>query len=450
MNPNQISLLKNFYIQEATKPDGKRSTLGEYMRFCLDGGIDFVTSKDCVIFDDDNTLLHCVCINNDLKSQANFPIKIMSASYDIVQQVETIMSQANFERFLNEAGLPISEDKKKFMLDWSHNIYNQALQPMDADPYYTQNPRIIPMPNTIIKRDDGIEHAEPPATLSGDHTISVKIISSASTLVESIANAKYGDVLFVDRSISITEPLTIDNAVYLTSNGATISAPVIVNADAVISGFKISVDDPNAGDGRGKALVKANCDNFTLTNCEFTACSKSYNIVNIACAGEVVIEGNTFISTDKSNVHNAIEFSQNTSKKVTDVTIQDNLFKKGCCGNNGISLFQFEDNAIVNIKNNHFELSANAVRLSNYSSSKNIKINCINNVYDEIDSTVPAYIGFLLLQAVDSYNDDFSGITILFKDLIGPGGKHILENGTGLDQVWYTYNTTTEPEVIFS
>lgn len=166
MNSDQIKLLKSAYIVESKKPNGNRSTLGEYMRFCLDGNVDFVTSKDCVIFDDKNNLLHCICINDDARSQADFPVKLMSADYGIVQQIETIMSQSNFEKFLNSDTLPISEEKKNFIINWSRNIRNQALQPIDADPFYTQNARVIPMHNTIIERDDKITHAEDNATLS--------------------------------------------------------------------------------------------------------------------------------------------------------------------------------------------------------------------------------------------------------------------------------------------
>lgn len=168
MTSEQVKMLKDSYMKEAKKPNGKKSTLGEYMRFHLDSSIDFVTSKDCVIFDDENTMLHCICINDDLKSQADFPLKVMTADYSVIHQIETIMSQENFKKFLEEGFISslLSSEKKDFILKWAQNIRNQALQPMDADPFYSQNPQIIPMPTSIIKRDDGIEKATAPAKMN--------------------------------------------------------------------------------------------------------------------------------------------------------------------------------------------------------------------------------------------------------------------------------------------
>ena len=155
MNSSQVNLLKETYMTPSQRADGKPGTMGEYMRFLLDGGIDFTTSKDCVIFDDDNELLHCICINEDMRSQSDYPIKVISSEYAMVQQIEVIMTQENFERFLDEGYIStmISDDKKEFILNWSKRIENQATQPMDPEPAYEDNIIIRPMPATKIEKE---------------------------------------------------------------------------------------------------------------------------------------------------------------------------------------------------------------------------------------------------------------------------------------------------------
>lgn len=156
MTKDQVNLLKQSYMKEAKKPNGDKGTTGEYMKFCLDGGIDMVTSKDLVIFDDEHNLLHCICPNEDFYSQADFPVKIISSQYEMVQELETIMSQKNFEQFLEDGFISnmINDEQKEFIINWSKTIKNQAIQPMEAEPYFNTNPDITPMPTKRIERDD--------------------------------------------------------------------------------------------------------------------------------------------------------------------------------------------------------------------------------------------------------------------------------------------------------
>ena len=79
MKKDQVMFIRDAYLKEAKRPNGTKSTMGEYVRFALDGGIDFVTAKDLVVYDDGNELLHCICVNDNLQSQADFPVKIISS-----------------------------------------------------------------------------------------------------------------------------------------------------------------------------------------------------------------------------------------------------------------------------------------------------------------------------------------------------------------------------------
>ena len=157
MDAKQIQLLKETHMKE-TERNGKTTTLGAYMRFCLDGGIDFITSKDMVIFDDVNNMLHCVAVNEDGRSQADYPVKVISTDYGIVQQVESVYSQKDFEDMLKEGflGEAVSEEKRNTMISWARNIRNQAIQPSRPTPYYTVDATIIPMGNSSMPRIDKV------------------------------------------------------------------------------------------------------------------------------------------------------------------------------------------------------------------------------------------------------------------------------------------------------
>lgn len=143
MTLEQIKMLKESYMTEANRPDGSKSTTGEYMRFITDCNIEFFTSKDMVLMDDTNQAVHCVCYNEDAHSQSAFPVKIITAPYEDIHAVEAIMSQKNFEAFLEKGFFNniegFSVDKKNFMLQWSKSIVNKAQVSPHHIPFYSEN-----------------------------------------------------------------------------------------------------------------------------------------------------------------------------------------------------------------------------------------------------------------------------------------------------------------------
>lgn len=169
MNANQIAILREAYMLEAARPDGRKSTAGEYMRLITDCNLEFVTSKDMVLFDDTNEIVHCVCVNEDMVGQADFPVKIISAPYEDIHSVETVMSRDNFKKFLNSGFLNnvpgFSADKKAFMVKWCDDLKIQAQQAVRATPYHDQNPKIISKHANSIPRDDGLVTPVTPASL---------------------------------------------------------------------------------------------------------------------------------------------------------------------------------------------------------------------------------------------------------------------------------------------
>lgn len=442
MNSNQIALIKESYMKEVTNTSKKSETAGACMRLCLDGGIDFITSKDLVVFDDSNELVHCISINDAYASQANYPIKIMSAEYSIIQQIETIMSQKNFEDFLDNGFISslLTNEKKEFIKRWSRDIKNQAIQPIRPTPFYAQKPIVTPMPSRIIPRHDKIDTQYPPATLGLDSQTNVKTVavSSAELLTNAIETANAGDVLVINNDIVIDTPLEINKSVSLLSNGATIAAPINITADnTLISGFII---DTSSDTNKGFA-ISASAKEFVFTNNVVN--TSGYRDTIVATNAEtIVISGNTF--EGDGTVYNAIEFTHKDGEGIKELTIENNVFARESSTNNSISMYWFLNDAVVNIDNNVFERSANAIRISNYNNATGVVINISDNTYHETDDNLE-YAGLLLVQGVK--NEDFTGITVNISNLTGPGNKKMTKNGSGEDQIWYSYNTETLPVV---
>lgn len=442
MDAKQIQLLKETHMKEVTREDGTKTTLGAYMRFCLDGGIDFITSKDLVVFDDTNNMLHCIAINEDGRSQADYPVKMISTDYGIIQQVESIYSQKDFEKALKEGFLKdvVSEEKRNAMLSWSHNIRNQAIQP--SRPFYTfTDPTVIPMGNTFMASINE-------ASALGASNI-VRSVSSAAELSKLLDSnvLKPGDSVAVDADVVFDEDFTLKgNGITLRSNGATFNKTLKVEGNYItINGFtfKSTNDEEDAYKVKGAAMLSIAGSNVVVSECTFTPEGKYYNAININ--GNATIESNTF-SECKGHIYNLIEFSQNKNYKISNVNISFNIFAKDSSSNNTISMFQFEDNAVVNITDNVWEYSANALRISNYSKATGVSINCINNTYKE--TTDGEYAGFVFTQGTNQ-NKDMSGITINLIKLVGPNGKVLTENTDGKNKVWYTYSTEVDPVVKF-
>lgn len=444
MDAKQIQLLKETHMQEVEKEDGSKTTLGAYMRFCLDGGIDFVTSKDLVVFDDTNNMLHCVAINEDGNSQANYPVKVISTDYGIVQQVESIYSQKDFEKALSEGFLKdvVSEEKRNAMLSWSRNIRNQAIQPSRPTPYYTIDPTITPMGNSSMPRVDGITSSNSPTAPV------IRSASSVKELTELIngGTLKSGDSVVVDPDVIFEEDFIIKgDGITLRSNGAVFNGVLTTKGNNItVTGFTFASanDEEDAYNAKGTAMIKVD-GTAAITNCVFKPAGKYYNAIN--SNGNLLLESNNFEACE-GHVYNLIEFSQKDDQKISNVEVSYNTFAKGASSNNTISMFQFEDGAVVNILDNVWYYSSNAIRISNYSKAKGVVINCVDNVYKE--TADGEYAGFLLAQGTEQ-NKDMSGITVNLIRLVGPSGKALAENGTGADQVWYTYGTEVDPVVRF-
>lgn len=245
MNVNHIKMLYESYMAESTRPDGSKCTTGEYMRFVTDCNLEFVTSKDMVIMDDANEAVHCVCYNEDGFSQSAFPIKIISAPYEDIHSVETIMSPENFEKFLNDGffkNIPgFSADKKNFMLKWSKGIKNKAQKtpPQHSAPYYKDSPVITSVnseediiaalaagKNITLASDIELEET---LVANGDCTINLnnKVLTAPNG--KRALEIKGGNVTIKNGTIAATA--TGSDAIYMNAIADDGGAPSTLNID---------------------------------------------------------------------------------------------------------------------------------------------------------------------------------------------------------------------------
>lgn len=142
--------------------------------------------------------------------------------------------------------------------------------------------------------------------------------------------------------------------------------------------------------------------------------STSNTVFSINEASTVNIANSTF----NTSAYNMIEVGLSSSNHPNEVTISDCNFDT--TSNNAINVFSFADNAVLNIKNCHFNQVSNMLRISNMTSATGITINIENCTIDKWETG--EYAGMVLLQEHPTGASSFSNITINIKNVTGPNG----------------------------
>ena len=116
---------------------------------------------------------------------------------------------------------------------------------------------------------------------------------------------------------------------------------------------------------------------------------KGNTAISVNASDNVTIDGVDMTNADLA--WNAIEVGLNSTPSNVDI---ENVALKAA-KNNGILLFNTQDNAVVNIKNVDFgEQVSNAIRISNHSNAKNVTINienCKVGRWDDGKEGAPSY-----------------------------------------------------------
>lgn len=182
------------------------------------------------------------------------------------------------------------------------------------------------------------------------------------------------------------------------------------NADIVIKGVTFTENsyiDPNGA------------SSITFKNCKFVEtvpnASKSYMIKDNGFRNDdekpllLQIEGCYFGNNTDSENNKMYNLFEIRSRLANGSYIKNCYFAKKCALNNIISLYDVEQGATIEISNNHFESSKNAIRVGFTNHPKcTLKIN--NNIIDETD--IDEYAGLILVQPYGIKTETFEDVTI--------------------------------------
>ena len=177
-----------------------------------------------------------------------------------------------------------------------------------------------------------------------------------------------------------------------------------------------------------------------LENVKFTAPyervregdSVRYNCgINIQSEDSVIISNVTLTEEACAGTrYNAIEIDLDNKVGARYIDI-DGLNIEGKLSNNGILIFNVQDDAVINIKNVHIKRCSNPIRFSNGLNAKNVTINIENMTIDEWDGS-EAWRGLLILEdytsanAAQAYERNLFAedkVTVNIKNLVHAGQK---------------------------
>ena len=205
-----------------------------------------------------------------------------------------------------------------------------------------------------------------------------------------------------------------------------------ITAKTTVEAKSISVKSLNVENAPVSMKASGDCSvsGYTVTGQIKKTDSNGALVIN--AAGEISIQDSNFACSG----YNVIEIGLNDNISVSNsIAIKDVDFT-GEMKNNGISIYGFKDNAVVNIENVHMASVSNALRISNKGNAKNVTINLKNVKIDKWEVN-PAYSGAVIFQdyvckteeevaEMNQFGPD--KITINFIDCYGPHGKLMAED----------------------
>jgi hypothetical protein len=338
----------------------------------------------------------------------------------------------------------VSEDQKNLIVKWAQHLPSLPLSPAVSTGYYNNVPEVR---RKALVADKVVDVTKIGA---GATSTSIKSISVAE-LTEFLSTMSEGSSIILQKTNSgVTDTLaigtdnvtinggknTLSNAITITGNGVTLTDATITNG---------SITDTS----NSAHMLVISGDDTVVKNCTIADANTKMRTAIIMNSHTATFENCTF--SGNAQIYNSFEASQSVDGKIKSIAFKNCSFSSDACTNNNVSMYQFEDGATVLFENCKFVCAKNnnAVRLSNYS---NAKVNIIFNNCEYSTVEAGEWSGLLLLQNIHSGEDteDFGLFTINFKNLHKPNGNKYTSNGTGINRIWYTYNSETVPNVNFS
>ena len=177
---------------------------GYFVRVICDGGLEFVTSKETLVFDDANEVLYAIDINDDILGQQKWPARVLTAPYEIIFYIESIFTLDQLKKYMDEGSISsaITEEQKQAVIKNIQGLVNKFPRENFANASgYT--PRVA-----TVKSADGTTR-------------------NISTIKEAIETAKNGDnIRLYDTVVIGEEPITIpaDTEITIDLNGNNVTA----------------------------------------------------------------------------------------------------------------------------------------------------------------------------------------------------------------------------------
>lgn len=305
--------------------------------------------------------------------------------------------------------------------------------------------------NSICIDSSSVYDAElkriPVSTITGVGSVSkdggaieVGIGGNYKSLTEVITNAEPGATLKLQDG-EYSEPLELKKSVKIVGSGNTaLTGPINVIAPIGEGIEPVSLELENIKLTGNAAMTVRNVSTLTMSNCVVEGLSseegKQYQPLNILSNNPMVVKVNncTFGDSDKNsyNLLNIYGSLQSGSE------FCNNTFSADCCTNNIINIYNADEGAVINIKNNHSEVSRNMARITT-PGNPTFTVNLIGNSYastnGQNDWPDPEYAGLIFLQATKN-TTSYSNCTVNIEKttMSNPGGQlyYLYAHGEGV------------------
>lgn len=259
-------------------------------------------------------------------------------------------------------------------------------------------------------------------------TLNQVIKESAPYSIIRLSAGEYKDDIVIDK------PITLVGKIGSTYISGRVLATADVTMKSIIFTLNKSYEDNKAINIKCNGIVN-------IEGCTFIASVYCRNPIFIN-ASKIAISRNSFISMNEDAVYNWIEIGLDQNYPIKESNIHRNTFT-GQIKHNHISMYTFEELSMNYIRQNRFEYSCNAIRISNTTSSAFSLFISENNYQNTDDTNSYEYAGLFFLQDYSKEGEkmDFNKVIIHIFDNIGPDGYIIKENiPNTINQLYYVYD----------
>lgn len=258
--------------------------------------------------------------------------------------------------------------------------------------------------------------------------------AEAGTKVKMAAGA-YTPNLTINKSMTFVGP---DDKVQLPDNAVENAA--VVSGTVTVSGEESEVEFRGLTFTENARIVASKAKVFKFVNCRMegvtAAVAKTFPI-NLTgdSSTQVVIEGCYFGENPSNGSNNSYNAIEGTAKFADGSSVSNNYFAKGCATHNILNIYGADENAVININNNHCELSSNMVRVG-IKGEPVCTINMDGNSYDETSDD--EYAGILLVQPYNKQTTTFANCTINLNNTTYPEGTQLVYAYSGANDTELT------------